>query len=699
MAGTGLHTILIRSGEDPPVTGSETAIVVSRPRGLPWAAVVLVGLVVASTGIRFAAAQAFTTPWIAPDEMVYGLIGESLWSDGTLTLRGLPSPYYSLLTPALVGAPLAALDLADGIQWARLLQALAMSLVAVPVFLWTRRLASTGWALAAAAIVLAAPALNYSGFLMTEPLTLTMVTAALLALARALEEPTNWRHGVFVAWATAAAAVRLQALVLIPAFLLAALIDALAARDRARLRPVVRLGAVAVAVVLGVAAVAVVTGGDLSSRRLLGAYTPLGQETTAVASRFGEVAWHAFGIAVLGLGVAALATSAIAAEVLSGRDRDPARRAFVSATLGYVSLLVVQVGLFSATFVGHVAERYLITALPLLAIGLCVWVARGAPRAYVVVLPVWALIVLGAALIPIDQIATPATLVNTSTPAALMALPSLGDARTVLVAVALAAGALVVLLPRHLAWIAAVVVGVGLVFASIDSGRRIADASEHEERVGVGSAPPSWIDDAGLHGATFLATGDRLWTSTARTIFWNRGIRDVVRLVPATTPFPPVTPSVEVADDGTLITAAGTPLERSLVVAPSTFTLAGEKVAERQVGDSEANGLAAWRIDGPVRILLRSDGFLPNGDFTGATRITVYACRHGTLDVTILGKSGDPVDASIDGVSVARLETPAGQAITHHIPAPPYADGSRPCVFQLQTAGFAGSTTIRFSPS
>ena len=51
-----------------------------------------------------------------------------------------------------------------------------------------------------------------------------------------------WRYGVFVAWATAAAAVRLQALVLLPAFLLAALVDALAARDpcQAPAAPLVR---------------------------------------------------------------------------------------------------------------------------------------------------------------------------------------------------------------------------------------------------------------------------------------------------------------------------------------------------------------------------------------------------------------------------------------------------------------------------
>src|SRR5688572_31334026 len=132
----------MRNGKDPRVTGSETVDAEgSRTHHARTAAFAIAGLVVLSTIVRFAVAQTFTTPWIAPDEMVYGLIGESLWSQGTLELRGLPSPYYSLLTPALVGAPLAALDLADGIQGARLLQALAVSLVAVPTYRWARRLA------------------------------------------------------------------------------------------------------------------------------------------------------------------------------------------------------------------------------------------------------------------------------------------------------------------------------------------------------------------------------------------------------------------------------------------------------------------------------------------------------------------------------------------------------------------------------
>jgi len=151
-----LHTFDTPRSEDAAVTGSETATLEPTcARRVSNAALAIAGLVVASTLVRFGIAQAFTTPWIAPDEMVYGMLGEGLWSHGTLTLRTFDAPYYSLLTPALIGAPLELADLATGIQWARLLQCLAMSLVAVPTFIWTRRLATPRWAVAAAAITLA----------------------------------------------------------------------------------------------------------------------------------------------------------------------------------------------------------------------------------------------------------------------------------------------------------------------------------------------------------------------------------------------------------------------------------------------------------------------------------------------------------------------------------------------------------------
>jgi len=681
------------------VTGSETGTTPTR-RGhrVSRTALAVGALVVLSTVARLVAARSFTTPWIAPDEMVYGMLGEGLWSHGTLTLREFPSPYYSLLTPALIGAPLAALDLGDGIQWARLLQAVAMSLAAVPTYLWARRFATSWWAVAAAALVLASPLLHYAGFLMTEPLTLTVVTFALLMLARALEEPSMWRYGVFVAWATAAAAVRLQALVLLPAFLLAAVIDSLAARDRTRLRPLLwfaALGAVAAGLVIGAM---IAAGEELSTRRLLGAYTPVGEATGIGADRLDEIAWHAFDVSVLGLGATVLAFAALAWVVLARRDVDPALRAFVSTGIAYAALLVVQVGLFAAVFVGSVAERYLITLLPLLAIGLGAWISRGAPRAGAVVVPAWILMIAGAALVPIGQLATGATLPNSPTVATLTRLGTDGwAARAALVGGAVAAGVLVLALPRRLAWVTAVVVGVGLAALSVDARSRIAAASAHEQRVAVGSTAPGWLDDAGVKSATLLVTGDRLWTATARTIFWNRAIDEALRLGASAAPFPPITASVGIRPDGTLVTASGAGLERPIVVTPSTVVLHGTEVAARPAGDSEAYGLVAWRPEEPVRVAYRTDGFLPNGDFTGTARVTVYGCRRGTLDVTILGKTGDPIEARVDGVAVQRLETPNGEAATYRIPAPRYADGSKPCVFELDNPGYAGTTTMTFT--
>ncbi|HET9243996.1 MAG TPA: glycosyltransferase family 39 protein [Gaiella sp.] len=683
------------------MAGSETVTIAgSGVRRVPLAALAVGALVVLSTIVRFAVAQSFTTPWIAPDEMVYGLIGETLWSEGTLTVRGLPTPYYSILTPALIGAPLAAFDLAEGIEWARLLQALAASLVAVPTYRWARRMMSERWALVAATLTLLAPALHYAGFLMTEPLTLTLVTAALLALARAVEDPSTWRYGVFAGWATAAAAVRLQALVLVPTVLLAVLLDAAAARDRRRLQPLLWLAGASILVVVTIGVVLVASGGDLSTERILGAYTPVsdaGGAATVDASGILEIVWHGFDVAILGLGIPVLAFAAVAYRIFAGRDGDPSRRAFVSVALAYAVLLVLQVGLFAAEFVGHVAERYLITVVPLLAIALCAWIATGAPRDAAVVLPVWAALVLAAAFVPITHLATSATLVNTLTPAPLVEL-SQDDARLALIAAALAAGAVVMFVPRRRAWVAAAIVGLGLALVSADTAQRIADESTREDHVAAGTEPPSWLDSASVRDATLLVTGDRLWTATARTIFWNRGVREVMRLGTDSLSFPPVTPVLDVTDEGVLVKSDGTPLEREVVVAPSTITLAGEKLAERRVGLSETGGLVAWRTFGPVRLLMRVDGLLPNGDFTGAVRLTLYDCQPGTLDVTILGKSGHPVRAWVDGLERPTLETPAGLAATHHIAAPAYANGSKPCVYDLETDGFAGTTTIGFTP-
>src|SRR5919206_5138811 len=112
----------------------------------------LAALVLGSAALRFWAGTRVPTPWITPDEETYALLGRSLWSSGSFEILGQKTHFYSLITPALAGLPLRLHDLGAGYTLLKGVQALVMSLAAIPVYLWTRSLASRGAALLAAAL-------------------------------------------------------------------------------------------------------------------------------------------------------------------------------------------------------------------------------------------------------------------------------------------------------------------------------------------------------------------------------------------------------------------------------------------------------------------------------------------------------------------------------------------------------------------
>src|SRR4051794_10002590 len=142
---------------DAPANGS-----VTRREWLALGALVLV-----STVLRTWASRGVPTPWITPDETLYGLLGQGLWRDGKLAVLGGPTPYYSLVVPLVSGLPLSLGDLALGYSLLKVLQALVMSLAAVPVYVWGRSLTAPRWALLAAVLTVALPGLAYSGLVMT----------------------------------------------------------------------------------------------------------------------------------------------------------------------------------------------------------------------------------------------------------------------------------------------------------------------------------------------------------------------------------------------------------------------------------------------------------------------------------------------------------------------------------------------------
>ncbi len=325
---------------------------------------VLAALVAVSTIVRAVAGLRVPTPWIAADEMIYAELGRSLWESGRLDILGQDAAFYSLIHPALIGLPLALFDTAVGYDVARVLQAFVMSLAAVPVFAWGRRLMSERWALAAAALTLCLPGLAYSGLLMSETVFYPLVALAAWLAARALTEPTPRSQALLVGVVVLAVLTRLQGVVLVPAIVLAVAIYAAAGRT---MTPFARLWpALAALAVVGVGVVAIG----------FGAYEPAGNAEYAVgdALRFGV--YHAADLLLL---VGVVPACAVAALALARPD-SPEVRAYLAVTLAFAAGFVGEVGLFASRYVGRLAERDLLGLAPLFFLGLCLWLDRGAPR-------------------------------------------------------------------------------------------------------------------------------------------------------------------------------------------------------------------------------------------------------------------------------------------------------------------------------
>ena len=671
----------------------------SRHRG----ALLVAGIVLVSAAARAAGAQWLRPPWIAPDEMIYGLLGQSLWESGELAVRGQATSHYSLLYPALVGAPLLLDDLAAGIAAVQVVQALVTSSVALVVWAWGRTFLREPLAVAAAALGVLPPALVYSGLLMSEALYYPVAVLALAALARTLAAPTLLAQGFLLAAVTVATAVRLQALVLLPVAVTAALADAAFARSTATLR---RLAPALLLVGAGAAAGVAVTAASegVGWDTLLGAYGTVADEAPGPWRVARELVWHAGGLAIVTLGLPLLAVASLTAAALRDGEPDPRARAFLAATVSYCGWLVVQVALFAAGYLEHVGERYLVSAVPPLLLGLLLWLQRGAPRPRAAAPAAAVAAVLAVAAIPVERVAAPTAAHDLFTTMPLLDLlertsPAL--ARAVLIGAAAAVAAAFLLLPRRLlpraVWGLAASLAALSVVATHDVGR----FSERAQEEAFGIADSDWVDrtaPAGDEPVVLVNSGDREWTTVARTLFWNRRIGAVVRL-PEASAYGPIPQRLVVpAGDGELRLAGGRPLAAPLAVAPSGLLLEGEKLAEVPPTSIQP-GAALWRAASPLRVRQRVDGLNPNGDFGRPIRVTVYACAPGALELTLIGKSGAPVDVAVDGLPVTTIRAPADAVWQGSVPAPPYADGTFACTFELDPGGLVGSTRIEFVPA
>jgi hypothetical protein len=583
---------------------------------------VLVGI---SAALRAWAGEAIPTPWIAPDELIYAELGRSLWATGHLTLLGYDTGYFSFLYPAFAGLPLSLDDRQTGYDLLRALQAIAMSLAAVPVYFWGRQLVSRGWAIAAAALVLAPAGLAYSGLVMTEVAFYPLFVLAAWALARAVAQPTPRTQALALGAGILLFATRLQAIVLVPAYVTAVALDAFFARSSPRLRVHVPLvGGISVLGVLW-SAYQLRNGGPVT--KVFGAYQAAGETGYDAGAAVRFVVYH-FADLVLISGVVPFCALVILTFFAAARgEDDPRVRAFLATTLALTFWVTVQVGIFASRHVGHAAERNLFPLLPLLLLALVLWLNRGAPRPRLAGAVAAVLALLLLVVFPFESFTTVAATPSAFTQISLLDLAPRMNLDLVVPLAAAALLAVCALLPRRYVALGLPVLLLALGAASsVRASRFIIKQSEYVQYLTIGP-DKTWIDDNAKGSVTYLYEGQTNWEIAWQALFWNRRFDSAARFLGVSFPGNMPSPSVGPNADGTLVNdRTGEPLQADYVVASEYFAVDGVEITRPRPD------IALWRVDGPPRLKRWLEGVAYEGLVPDArARLYVYACNGGTL--------------------------------------------------------------------
>jgi hypothetical protein len=656
--------------------GAATEPPTARGRDLP-ALAALAALVVGSTLVRWWAARGIPSPWFTPDEQIYGELGKSLYRDGSLQILGGPTPFYSLVYPALVGLPLSLDDLGRGYALLKGLQALVMSLTAVPVYLWARSMARPVWALVAAGLTVAVPGLAFAGFIMSEVAFYPVTCLAAWAMASALAKPTLARQALAVGAIGIATATRLQAIVLVPALVLAVLLKA--CFDRTWLAGARRFApALGGLLVLGGGAALVKLAQGSTGAGLLGAYRLTGEVDYGLwdAVRFGL--YHAADVLLLTAFFPVLAVALLAVPAFAGRERSETVQAYLAVTLALCLGTVAQVGIFTSRLLGRLAERNLLSLAPVLFVGFAVWLERGAPR------PRLAAAAAAAAAFALFLFVPWRTFVSAAAqPDAFSVIPLYRirvdypsvDIRLVVLIAALDLLVVFLLLPRRLAWLLPAVAALALVGASFSATRVVASQASGFQTITVGS-DNRWIDRAATGEVAFVTTGELAWSGGApawANLFWNRRVRHAYDLARAPRILGPL-PQARVvpAPDGRLRLANGAVPRVPYVVASTRAAFAGALVA------SSSARYNLWRVDPPLRLLTRSDGIrLDSSLLSGRATLTAYACRGGEVRIRLLADTPRIVRLLRNDRPLERVELRPGEPWSAAIVAVPTSPGGR----------------------
>ena len=608
-----------------------------RARALPLAlvravpaAAWLAGMVTLSAIVRVAVAGRMTAPWIMVDELIYSELARGVASGTGYALRGEEVGVgFGAVYPLLISPAYLLHSLVDAYTTVKAINAVLISLAAVPAYLLARRLVSEPFALVAAALALAVPSLFYAGTVMTENAFYPVFLTVVLLLVRALERPTPARAAVLLAGAGIAFLTRGQAVALVPAVLTAPL---LLAAWRGRLRALAEYrwlyGGVLAAAGLVLAA-AVVRG--RSPLSLLGAYRTAGEYDYRPA----EVArWVLYHLGELDLYVGIAPFAALLLVLLRARTLPRGAQAFLAAAVAVSAWLVLEVAAFATMpWILRVEERNLFYLAPLFFAAFAYCLEHRLPGRRVVAAIVGAVAVALPAFVPYPRLIGVSAISDTLALLPLWRLAELWRFPLERVWVAVVVGgavlvALLVLLPRR-----ALIVLPVLLFALYGLAAQAVDArmdamSEGALFQGIRAPQRDWIDQSVGPGARVAA----LWTGRTDplTIFENELFnRDVGPVYYLQAPLPGGLPQRGVGvdrRDGVLRDESGRPISARYLLTDDSLPFEGQVVAK-----DELRGMRVLRTDGSPRISGVTRGVY--GDLWSDPSFTYrgYRCDGGTL--------------------------------------------------------------------
>ncbi|MEX0817399.1 MAG: hypothetical protein WD027_08125 [Gaiellales bacterium] len=625
---------------------------------------VLAGLVVAAMGVRVLLTRGSAAPWIMIDELIYSEFAKSIADGGGWMNREQPAPFLSLY-PALISPAWLAGSMETTFGIAKAINAVLMTLGAVPVFFWARRLVPLPYALTAALLVLLLPAFVMTGLLMTENAFFPAFLLALFAIAVALERPTLLRQGAALGALALALGMRYQALVLLAilpsAIFIRAVLEVLARREaphplrlfgRELLRFWPLLGALGAGAV-GYGLLKLVQGQPLASG--LSAYRGVAEVSYSAEA---VLRWTLLNFGELMLVVAVAPFSALILLLFLSLGRkfptSPAERAFLAVAAPAVLWVVVQAGFFASYFALRIVERNMFHVAPLCFVALVLWLARGAPRPLIATT---AAVLAPLGLIAYLAVENPLGLFVLSDAFSLISVVELGEEVggswqwwVVGAGAALLAAAFVALPKRMLPLILAPAVAGGLLSMSVVTYQRLTLHSELVRGVPVVGDEVSWVDRAlgrdARVGFLFTSSVDpqALW----QTEFWNRSIGPVFNLgirepghLPET--FTSIDPGTgELVPFPGLPTAAGS-ADADYILTPRNHSVRGTIAAQR-------GPWTVYLVDPPLRLAETTDGIGSDGwmgadasytnfaETDGAGRVGVRLSRFAWLGEDVPGR-------------------------------------------------------------